>query len=46
MMAITMPQMIRKSDYFKQSTLREMVKMVASVNLKEEQEEWENELND
>jgi len=46
MMAIHIPTLMRKSDYFKKDTLQAMFKMVAEGDLNESLDSWLNELND
>lgn len=46
MLAVHLPTMLRKSDYFKSTTLQGMFKLVADIDLDEGLEEWLQELQD
>jgi hypothetical protein len=38
--------MVRKSDFFKQVTLKSMVEMVASVDINKNKQEWEEDITE
>ena len=42
----TLPQIMRKSDFFKKQTIQQMIAMVASVNMSTELQEWQEDLAD